>query len=193
MLALQIRWIAAIVLLFVIGGCSVEVQPFRSLNDQPPSSPRVVPYGVSVPKGGGRFKVGKPYMVGGKTYVPRVDPTYDQVGIASWYGVDFHGRKTANGEIYDSGALTGSHVTLPLPSYVYVTNLENGRTIMVRLNDRGPFVEGRIIDLSKRAAELLLMKTKGLARVRVRYAGTAPLDGNTSMERRFLARQAWYR
>ncbi len=114
-----------------------------------------------------RPKVGKPYRVAGHWYVPREDWNYDEVGIASWYGAKFHGRRTASGEIFDMNKLTAAHRTLPLPSYVRVTNLENGRAINVRVNDRGPFVKGRIIDVSRRAAQLLGFAAKGTARVRV--------------------------
>ncbi len=147
----------------------------------------------SVPKGGGVYKVGKPYQVAGRWYVPREVERYDQSGIASWYGAAFHGRRTANGEIYDMNALTAGHPTLPLPSYAYVTNLDNGRTILVRINDRGPYVANRLIDLSRRSAAELGYKRHGLARVRVRYAGRAPLNGNDLAERRHLAQQPWYR
>lgn len=144
-----------------------------------------------MPKGGGVYKVGSAYRIAGRWYVPREDPTYDQVGIASWYGADFHGRRTANGEIFDRHALTAAHPTLPIPSYAYVTNLENGRTLLLRINDRGPYAHERIIDLSQAAARLLDTERKGVARVRVRYAGRAPLDGNDSQEQRFLASQPW--
>lgn len=138
-------------------------------------SPRVVSYGEPVPRGGGRFKLGSPYRVGGRIYVPRHDPSYDRNGIASWYGRDFHGRKTANGEVYDMDAMSAAHPTLPLPSYVRVTNLENNRSIVVRVNDRGPFKPGRIVDLSKRAAHQLGFLRQGTARVNVRYLGPARL------------------
>ena len=141
------------------------------------ASPRVVSYGAPVPKGGGRYHVGKPYKVAGKWYRPRENPKYRAVGIASWYGSAFHGRKTANGEIYDMSALTAAHPTLPLPSYVRVTNLHNNRSVIVRVNDRGPFAHGRIIDLSQRAAELLDYKKRGTAKVRVEYVGKARMDG----------------
>ncbi len=146
-----------------------------------------------MPKGGGIYKVGKPYQVAGRWYVPREVDHYDQSGIASWYGAAFHGRRTANGEIYDMNALTAGHPTLPLPSYAYVTNLDNGRTILVRINDRGPYVNDRLIDLSRRSATELGYTRHGLARVRVRYAGRAPLNGNDAAERRHLAAQPWYR
>ncbi len=117
--------------------------------------------------GQGRFKVGSPYEVRDVWYYPAVDPFYDETGIASWYGDPFHGRVTANGEIYDMNALTAAHKTLPLPTFVRVTNLENGRSIVVRVNDRGPFVHGRIIDMSRRGAQLLSFDMAGTAKVRV--------------------------
>lgn len=155
------------------------------------SSPRMIEPGRPVPRGGGVHKIGSPYQIAGRWYVPRADPGYDAAGVASWYGTDFHGRKTANGEIFDMGAITAAHPTLPLPSYVYVTNLTNGRTLLVRVNDRGPYAHDRIIDLSKRSAQLLGFEGQGLARVRVRYAGPAPLDGNDQAERRHLATASW--
>lgn len=119
------------------------------------------------PAPGGTYKVGKPYQIKNIWYYPRVDYSYDETGIASWYGPGFHGKRTANGEIYDQNALTAAHRTLPMPSIVQVTNLENGRSIKVRINDRGPFAHGRIIDLSKRGAELLDFVRQGTAKVRV--------------------------
>ncbi|MGE5475724.1 MAG: septal ring lytic transglycosylase RlpA family protein [Bacteroidales bacterium] len=113
------------------------------------------------------YKVGKPYQVAGVWYYPREDFDYDETGIASWYGPDFHAKMTANGETFDQNAVTAAHKTLPMPSVVRVTNLENGRSIIVRVNDRGPFVNGRIIDLSRRAAQLLGMEGQGTAKVRV--------------------------
>lgn len=119
------------------------------------------------PAASGTFKVGNPYQIKNIWYYPRVDYSYDETGIASWYGPGFHGKRTANGEIYDQNALTAAHRTLPMPSLVQVTNLTNGRSIRVRINDRGPFAHGRIIDLSKRAAELLDFRRQGTAKVRV--------------------------
>ncbi len=116
----------------------------------------------------GGYKIGNPYQVGGVWYYPKVDYGYDETGIASWYGPQFHARRTANGEIFDMNAISAAHKTLPLPSFVTVTNLENGRRLNVRVNDRGPYVHGRIIDLSRRAAQLLGFRGKGTARVRVR-------------------------
>lgn len=113
------------------------------------------------------YKVGKPYQVGGVWYYPREDYDYDETGIASWYGPDFHGKLTANGEVFDQNAVTAAHKTLPMPSIVRVTNLENGRQLTLRVNDRGPFVHGRIIDLSRRSAQLLGIEGKGTAKVRV--------------------------
>ncbi len=134
--------------------------------------------GGTIPTGGGYDMIGRPYTVSGVTYVPQEDPTYSRVGLASWYGADFQGRYTANGEIFDMNRLTAAHTTLPLPSYVRVTNLDNGASIVVRVNDRGPFHSDRIIDLSARAADLLGMKAAGVANVRVDYVGRASLDGN---------------
>jgi len=116
---------------------------------------------------GSVYKIGKPYQVAGVWYYPREDFEYDESGIASWYGPDFHGKLTANGETFDQNTVTAAHKTLPLPSIVRVTNLENGRSLIVRVNDRGPFVNGRIIDLSRKSAQLLGLENKGTARVRV--------------------------
>ncbi len=170
--------------------CSVSKSP-RTVDETQQLSPRVIRVGDPVPKGGGVFKLGDPYLAGGKWYVPINDQSYDRVGIASWYGDFFHGRRTANGEIYDMNALTGAHPTLPLPTYVAVTNLANSRTVVVRINDRGPYHDGRIIDLSHRAAQELGFYGHGSTAVRVRYLGPAPLDGDDSYERSVLARQPW--
>lgn len=115
----------------------------------------------------GEQKVGKPYQVGGIWYYPAIDEDYDRIGEASWYGPKFHGRSTANGERFDMNKLTAAHPTLPLPTIVRVTNLKNGRSLNVRVNDRGPFARDRIIDLSRRAAQLLGFEKEGTARVRV--------------------------
>lgn len=141
----------------------------------------------SLPKGGGYRKIGKPYVIKGVTYVPRHEPDYEETGIASWYGDDFHGKKTANGETYDMHALTAAHRTLPLPSLVNVTNVKNGKTVMVRVNDRGPFKKGRIIDVSSEVAKALGFAHHGLAEVRVKYLGPAPLNGDDSREKAHLA------
>jgi len=113
------------------------------------------------------YKVGDPYQIAGIWYYPKEDYNHDETGIASWYGTKFHGRKTANGEIYDMNALTAAHRTLPMPSYVRVTNLENGRSLVLRINDRGPFARSRIIDVSRRGSQLLGFQQKGTAKVRV--------------------------
>src|SRR5262249_14708468 len=113
----------------------------------------------------------------GRTYYPSENAHYRADGIASWYGPDFHGRETANGEVYDMHAITAAHPTLPIPSYARVTNLENGRSIIVRVNDRGPYVGDRVIALSIGASKALDYYSKGLARVRVEYVGRAPLEG----------------
>ena len=114
----------------------------------------------------------------GQWYTPQADASYDQIGAASWYGGSFHGRVTANGEIFDLTALSAAHPTLPLPSYVRVTNLENDRSVIVRVNDRGPYAHSRLIDVSQRTAELLGFKRRGEAKVRVQYVEKARLDGN---------------
>ncbi len=114
------------------------------------------------------YKVGNPYKINGQWFYPAVDYNYDEIGIASWYGPNFHGKKTANGEIFDQNKISAAHKTLPLPSIVNVTNLENGKSLIIRINDRGPFVRGRIIDLSKKAAEILGVLKIGTAKVNVK-------------------------
>jgi rare lipoprotein A len=142
------------------------------------ASARLVEPGEPVPKGGGVYRVGSPYMVAGRVYVPEDNPHYRAEGLASWYGSDFHGRATANGEIFDAGSISAAHPTLPLPSYVRVTNLSNARSIVVRVNDRGPYSGNRILDVSKRTAHLLGFTVRGTAWVRVEYVGRAPLEGS---------------
>jgi rare lipoprotein A (peptidoglycan hydrolase) len=139
---------------------------------------RLIALGKPVPKGGGTYRIGDPYVVAGRTYVPREDPSYRAEGVASWYGEWFHGRLTANGEIYDMQAVSAAHPTLPLPSYVRVTNLENNASLIVRVNDRGPYHGDRLIDLSVKAAKLLGFHDRGLARVRVEYIGPAKIEGS---------------
>ena len=126
------------------------------------------------------YKIGNPYQVKGRWYYPKEDPNYQAVGVASWYGREFHGRPTANGEIFDMNMMSAAHKTLPLPSIVEVKNLENGRKINVRVNDRGPFAHGRVIDMSRAAARRLGFEKNGLARVRVRYLGRGRLAGSAS-------------
>ena len=149
---------AAIVLVFLIlvgcGGTSIKMRT--------PGSENAADAGPV-----GQYKVGRPYQIKGKWYYPKVNYDYAETGIASWYGPKFHGKKTANGERFDQNALTAAHRTLPLPSMVRVTNIDNGRQIKMRINDRGPFSRGRILDLSARGAELLGFKKKGTAKVKV--------------------------
>lgn len=144
----------------------------------PRPSPLMVLAGEDVPRGGGRYHVGKTYSIGGKWYQPEENPFYSETGLASWYGDDFHGRMTANGEVFDSGALTAAHPTLPLPSYVRVTNIANDRSLIVRVNDRGPYSGSRLIDVSERAAGMLGFHRRGTAKVRVEYIERAPTDGD---------------
>ena len=141
------------------------------------ASPRVTTKKSNLARGGGRDQLGKPYKVRGKIYYPKEDKNYKKTGLASWYGDAFHGRLTANGEIYDMTHLTAAHPTMPLPSYARVTNVENGSSVIVRVNDRGPYSHNRLIDLSKRAAEMLDYTRTGTAKVKVEYVGRAPLDG----------------
>src|SRR5262249_2061026 len=141
------------------------------------ASERVIADGQPIPKGGGTYKLGESYQVDGQWFTPQEDPFYDRVGNASYYGRDFHGRRTSNGEIFDMWALSAAHPTLPLPCYVYVTNLANGRTLLLRVNDRGPYVKSRLIDVSKAAARYLGFETRGTTQVRVRYGGAGPRSG----------------
>lgn len=143
---------------FALSGCAETQLASHAIKNLP---------GMGASKSVGRFKVGKPYTVKGRRYYPRETYNHTETGIASWYGPNFHGKKTANGEIFNMNELTAAHKTLQLPSLVRVTNLENGRSIIVRINDRGPFKHGRIIDLSKRAAELLDFKHQGTAKVKL--------------------------
>src|SRR5437868_1659667 len=155
----------------IVAGCSsAKRDPFAGVG-----SPYYSKAGP-LPKGGGHYQLGDPYEVAGVQFTPREQPNYDKVGIASWYGPQFHRRMTSNGEWFDMNDLTAAHATLPLPSYAKVTNLENGRTVVVRINDRGPFVGTRIIDLSRRSADALGYKSQGMAKVRVQYIGPAPLN-----------------
>ena len=156
----------------VLANCSAN----KVLGDK--YSPRVVADGDPVPKGGGAYRVGQPYTINGKTYYPSENPSYRAEGIASWYGPDFHGRLTANGEVFDMHGISAAHPTMPLPSYARVTNLDNGRSIIVRVNDRGPYARNRIIDVSIGAANALRFYGDGLAHVRVEYVGRAPIEGS---------------
>ena len=150
------------------------------------ASPRVIAEGEAVPKGGGRYQVGNAYSVAGRTYVPRdMNRNYSAVGLASWYGSAFHGRRTSNGEVYDKLSFTAAHPTMPLPSYARVTNLTNGRSMIVRVNDRGPFHGGRVMDVSERVADALDFKRLGTARIKVEHMAAAGLAG--SDDRKLLA------
>ena len=150
------------------------------------ASPRVIDVAMAsipgmkmkrLPRGGGRDQIGKPYKVKGKWYYPKEIQDYKAAGTASWYGDAFHGRLTANGEIYDMNHLSAAHPTMPLPSYARVTNKKNGTSVIVRVNDRGPYAHNRLIDLSKRAAQLLDYTSTGTAQVIVEYVGRAPVNG----------------
>lgn len=172
---------AAGALVFALAACSSSnsrIDPKYGVA----ASPRVSKAAYT-PSGGGRYQVGKPYKIAGKWYKPKEVKRYEKIGVASWYGDAFHGRKTANGEIYNMNAFSAAHPTLPLPSYVRVTNLSNGNSVIVRVNDRGPFAHNRLIDLSKRAADTLDFRRQGVAKVKVTLLGKAPLEGRDA---RFL-------
>lgn len=177
----------SLVLAIGVAGCGTTEQgPLKSAKAKidpkygVAPSPRVVAMGEAVPKGGGRSMVGKPYQIAGKTYVPKIDPDYKVVGLASWYGTDFHGRRTANGEVFDSASISAAHPTMPLPSYARLTSLGTGRSVIVRVNDRGPFHSNRVLDMSQRAADMLGVKRAGVAKIRVEYVGPAPTEGDDS-------------
>ena len=157
-------------------GCSNAPKPLPAPAPPRPSRPLELPP-VQLPVAAGVYKIGEPYQIDNVWYYPREQPDYDETGIASWYGPTFYGKKTANGEIYDGNQLTAAHKTLPMPVNVRVTNLDNGKSIIVRVNDRGPYARGRIIDLSRHAAELLDVVQTGTARVRVTYLARADLNG----------------
>ena len=184
----SIALVASVVTAGLLAGCASTPQPksmvqkrskeyFAESEYGVKASPRVSTKRSNLPRGGGRDQVGRPYKVKGKWYYPKEQPGYKKTGKASWYGDAFHGRLTANGEIYDMTHLTAAHPTMPLPSYARVTNLKNGSSVMVRVNDRGPYAHGRVIDLSKRAAEMLDYTHSGIADVRVEYVSRAPLEG----------------
>jgi rare lipoprotein A len=165
------RWVAEAALLVLAGlslaACASVPAPVAGTEGQP--SQRYAGY-----------RVGQPYQIRGVWYVPKEQPNYDEIGIASWYGEQFHNHYTADGEVFDMTLPSAAHTTLPLPSLVEVTNLSNGKTLVVRVNDRGPFVDGRIIDLSKQAAAELGFVTAGVTQVRVRYVGRATDPGGMS-------------
>jgi rare lipoprotein A len=163
-----------------VSGLTLTVAACTTPTRPPPPPPP--PPTVTVLPNAGVYKIGQPYQVDNIWYYPREQPDYDETGIASWYGPTFYGHHTANGEMYDGNALTAAHKTLPMPVNVRVTNLENGKSLVVRVNDRGPYARGRIIDLSKRAAELLDVVETGTARVRVTYLSRADLNGAPPQE-----------
>jgi rare lipoprotein A len=158
-----------------VGHSGVKRAAFTSKEFGVGVSPRVTKAKYP-PRGGGRVMPAKPYTVRNVTYEPVAGPGYVARGTASWYGQDFHGRRTANGEIFGAYYMTAASPVLPIPSYARVTNLENGRSVMVRINDRGPYMSGRIIDMSYQAAEALGYRAKGSATVEVKYVGPAPLN-----------------
>ena len=170
-----------LLILLLVAACSSSMRPIGRMpkNDELPTGSQGV-----------QRKVGNPYKVAGVWYYPKEEPAYDEVGLASWYGKDFHGKKTANGEIYNMNSLTAAHKTLPLPTFVKVTNLSNGRTIVLRINDRGPFVSGRIIDISRRGAQLLGFDKKGVTRVRVQALDKNGKVANVRTARKSSARGA---
>jgi rare lipoprotein A len=174
------RGVAAFAVCLALANCASSNQFANRVDPKygVSTSPRVVAFGDPVPKGGGTYRVGKPYTVAGRVYVPEEDVNYREEGLASWYGDDFHGRLTANGEVFDMSSLTAAHPTLPMPCYARVTNLSNGKSLIVRVNDRGPYHGNRLMDVSSKAAELLEFKGNGVARVRVEYVGRAPLEGS---------------
>jgi rare lipoprotein A len=172
-----------------LGGCA-ELPAERIASAHPkeyfpssvwgPASPRVVADGEPVPRGGGMYMVGKPYTIGGRTYYPS-ERRYVAKGLASWYGGAFHGRRTANGEIYDLDAISAAHPTMPLPSYARVTNLRNHYSMIVRVNDRGPFADDRIMDVSRKTAEVLEFSRRGTTPVKVEYVAAADLAGSDDL------------
>ena len=174
----------SVLLAAVVAGCSQAPSVKRSKEFFPTSvygaaSPKVVEDGAPVPRGGGRYLVGKPYTIAGRVYTPKeVASNASQTGKASWYGAAFHGRRTSNGEVYDMRSVSAAHPTWPLPSYVRVTNTGNGRSMIVRLNDRGPFHSSRIMDVSSRVAEALDFKRMGTANIKVDFVGKAGLAGS---------------
>jgi rare lipoprotein A len=159
---------AIVALVGFTAGCAVQ----RTAYIPTPNAPEA---------GGGIYKVGNPYQIDGTWYYPREQPDYDETGVASWYGPNFYGQRTANGEVYNAGDLTAAHRTLPMPVNVRVTNLDNGKSIVLRVNDRGPYAKARIIDVSEQAAKLLGFYGVGTARVRVSYLSRATLPNGQPM------------
>jgi rare lipoprotein A len=159
-----------------VDNASAPVIDLRPPSAQPPAQHTPAPQaaGQGRPNWLEQERVGAPYQANGRWYVPAAEPGYEATGTASWYGPTFHGQRTASGEVFDQEAITAAHPTLPIPSLVQVTNLENGREVIVRVNDRGPFVGDRVIDLSHGAAQVLGVERNGTARVHIRYLGPAP-------------------
>lgn len=163
-------------------------QPTKFEASPPYAQPSALSGAAPAPDGWSRPYAGPPYQVNGKWFVPMHEPDYDEVGIASWYGPGFNGELSSSGEKFDQDALTAAHPTLPIPSIVRVTNLENNRSVLLRLNDRGPYVDDRIIDLSRGAADALDVRRQGTAKVRVQYVGPAPADPDTQVTERMLVK-----
>ncbi|MGI8570991.1 MAG: septal ring lytic transglycosylase RlpA family protein [Methylocella sp.] len=172
-----------------LGGCAQQPQRLAYANSTEyfpssiygPASPRVVADGEPVPRGGGMYMLGKPYTVAGLTYYPS-EKHYAAIGLASWYGDAFHGRRTANGEVFDRDSVSAAHPTLPLPSYARVTNLRNHYSMIVRVNDRGPFAAHRIMDVSHKTAEALDFCQRGTTPVKIEYIGAASLAGSNDQK-----------
>ncbi|PRX02780.1 UNVERIFIED_ORG: rare lipoprotein A [Martelella mediterranea] len=165
--------VAMLAVTALLSACATTGDTSETSKDDAAETAKTSAEKTATSKSLGYQKVGKPYQVKGKWYTPKSVDKYSKEGLASWYGPNFNGGRTANGEIYDMNHLSAAHKTLPLPSYVRVTNLKNDSSVIVRVNDRGPFVSGRIIDLSKKAAEMLDMTGAGVADVRVDYVGPA--------------------
>ena len=187
-LAARHRSLAAVsfALTLALSGCATETaqqhyahgHEYFSQAKYGHASPKVIADGQPIPRGGGQYLIGHPYTIAGHTYYPSEKASYTAVGMASWYGAAFHGRRTANGEVYDMASLTAAHPTMPLPSYARVTNLSNGYSVIVRVNDRGPYHGGRVMDVSSRTADVLDFKGAGTAKIKVEYVGRAPLEGS---------------
>jgi rare lipoprotein A len=186
MRVVSLKTIGVLLAALSLAGCSHQSKTSSTTPDRhhgfasaatDPFAGKGSPYynGGKIPFGGGRYHVGSPYQVAGRWFTPKEQSGYDKTGVASWYGEAFHRRKTANGEWFDMNTLTAASATLPLPSYALVTNLENNKQVVVRINDRGPFVGTRLIDLSKRAADELGYRHKGKTNVRVKLIGPAPI------------------
>ena len=174
---LKLKKIFVLFLFFIIQGCTSGVEVAANLGKKyliPKEKQNIAAKPI--------YKIGNKYNVKGKFYFPKKNLSYNKTGIASWYGPKFHGKLTANGEIYNQYALTAAHKTLPLPSIARVTNLSNGRVLLVRVNDRGPFVNERIIDLSRRSAQLLGIYRKGTGKVKVEFIEFASLGNSASID-----------